>query len=135
MAFAGPLEDRIAIRSLNESYADAVFRRDAAAWAATWAEDAAWNLMGMSVTGRDAILQLWLGAMANYPFAGFFVQPGSLAVTGDVAEGVVYTQEVLEKTDGTIVRPIGCYHDVYVRHDGQWLFQRRSFEMLKGQFP
>ena len=39
MAFTGPLEDRIAIRELLETYADAVCRVDAEAWGSTWAED------------------------------------------------------------------------------------------------
>jgi hypothetical protein len=39
MGFSGPIEDQLAIRTLHDSYADAVFRRDAAAWGANWAED------------------------------------------------------------------------------------------------
>lgn len=132
MAFTGPIEDQLAIRALNETYADAVFRRDAASWSATWAEDAEWDLLGNVVTGREAIVQMWLGAMANYPFAAFFVQPGSLDVHGDEAQGVVYTQEVLEQADGAVLRTVGRYVDTYGRRDGQWRFVRRSFSMLKG---
>ena len=36
MPFTGPAEDRLAIRELIESYADAVIRTDAEAWGATW---------------------------------------------------------------------------------------------------
>ncbi len=40
MAFTGPLEDRILIRELLDTYAHGVMTRDAEVWAATWAEDA-----------------------------------------------------------------------------------------------
>lgn len=40
MPFTGPAEDRLAIRELLETYADAVTRCHADDWAATWAEDA-----------------------------------------------------------------------------------------------
>jgi len=54
MAFSGSTDDQIAIRALIDSYTDAVFRRDADAWGATWAQDALWNLAGTHVRGRDA---------------------------------------------------------------------------------
>lgn len=132
MTFTGPIADQLAIRALNEAYADAVFRRDAHSWSATWAEDAEWDLLGNVVSGRAAITQMWLGAMANYPFAAFFVQLGSLALDGDRGEGVVYTQEVLEQADGTLLRTVGRYLDSYGKRDGEWRFVRRSFSMLKG---
>ena len=43
MPFTGPAEDRLAIRELVDSYGDAVYRHDAQAWGANWAEDAVWN--------------------------------------------------------------------------------------------
>ena len=53
MSFSGPLEDQLAIRSLHDSYVDAVFRRDPHDWGANWAIDGRWNLMGTTVEGRD----------------------------------------------------------------------------------
>ena len=44
MPFTGPLEDRIAIREVMETYAYAVMTIDAELWASTWAEDAYWAL-------------------------------------------------------------------------------------------
>lgn len=40
MTFTGPFEDRLALRELLETYADAVTQRDADTWGAIWAEDA-----------------------------------------------------------------------------------------------
>ena len=53
------LQDELALRDLMARYVDAVNRSEAAAWAATWAEDGVWSLLGTSVSGRDNILELW----------------------------------------------------------------------------
>ena len=132
MAFTGAAEDQMAIRTLHDSYGDAVFRRDADQWGGNWAEDGLWHLMGTDVKGRDAIVGLWVGAMAGFTFVAFFSQVGAIEITGDRATGRVFTHEVLETSDGTISRPVGRYDDEYVRHGGRWLFQSRRYSLLKG---
>ena len=132
VGFAGPADDVAAIRALNDAYADAVFRRDAGDWGALWAEDAGWSLMGMQVQGREAIVALWNQAMAGFAFVGFFVQHGAIAVSGDRAEGRIWTNEVLETLDGTQSRPVGRYDDIYVRGGDGWRFHHRTFTLLKG---
>lgn len=54
----------VAIRELCERYVDAVNRRDAKDWGATWAPDAVWDLGRGPVQGRDQIVAAWEGAMA-----------------------------------------------------------------------
>ena len=132
MSFTGPIEDQLAIRALNDSYCDAVFRRDAGDWGANWAEDASWTLMGNTINSRAAIVSMWEGAMAGFVFVGFFAQMGALRVDGDRAEGKVYTHEILENADGSMSRPVGRYDDVYTRVDGRWLFAERRYNFLKG---
>jgi ketosteroid isomerase-like protein len=127
----GPLEDRVAIRELHDSYGDAVFRRDAAAWGENWAPDATWNLMGNDFKGRQAIVELWNHAMGGFTFVGFFTQQGPLTITGNTAHGIVYTNEVLEQKDGKLFRQVGMYTDEYVKTDGRWYFARRAFKALK----
>ena len=132
MAFTGAAEDQMAIRTLHESYADAVFRRDADQWGGNWAEDGLWHLMGTDVKGRGAIVSLWVSAMAGFTFVAFFSQVGAIEIDGDRATGRVFTHEVLETSDGTISRPVGRYDDDYVRQGGRWLFQSRRYSLLKG---
>jgi ketosteroid isomerase-like protein len=132
MAITGPIEDQLAIRALHESYADAVFRRDAADWGALWADDATWNLMGTAVEGKEAIVGLWSGAMAGFAFVAFFSQVGTLEISGDSGTGRVYTSEVLEDQHGEMRRTVGQYDDLYVRKGGDWIYQSRSFAVLKG---
>jgi ketosteroid isomerase-like protein len=132
MGFSGPIEDQLAIRSLHDSYADAVFRREAGAWGDNWAEDGRWHLMGTIVEGRDAIVTLWNGAMGGFTFVAFFSQCAAIEIDGDTATGRVFTHEVLEGNDGTLSRPVGRYDDHYVKRDGRWLYQERRYTLLKG---
>lgn len=132
MGFSGPTEDQLAIRALNDSYCDAVFRRDAKDWGDNWTDDARWSLMGQKIEGRTNIIALWESAMAGFGFVAFFAQMGALRIDGDRAEGTVYTHEVLENADGSITRPVGRYDDIYERHNGRWLFRERRYNLLKG---
>lgn len=130
MTFIGPFEDRLAIRELLEAYADAVTRCDAAAWAATWTDDAEWSLPDYpefgTTTGRPAIVAMWIEAMKAYPGIIFEAWPGSIEITGDTATMRSYTSEVYDQ-DGTTMRDRGVYEDTCVKIDGQWFFQSRSF--------
>ncbi|RVT43274.1 nuclear transport factor 2 family protein [Sphingobium algorifonticola] len=133
--FTGPLEDRIAIREVLESYADAVNRVDEALWASLWVEDCHWDLshypeLGI-VSGKDAVVALWAGAMPHYPKLSFMVMPGMIRVDGDRAEVRAYISEIYEEP-GTLKdkRARACYNDVFVKRDGQWLIQSRSFTII-----
>ncbi|MDE2466881.1 MAG: nuclear transport factor 2 family protein [Alphaproteobacteria bacterium] len=122
--------DRRAIRERLEAYADAVFRRDATAWAANWVDDGEWDLAGTKVRGRDQIVAVWNGAMAQFSFVGFFVQLGEVQISGDSATARSYTTEYLTQTDGQRRRVIGTYEDRLVRRGDTWLFAGRSYRIL-----
>lgn len=136
MTFTGPFEDRLAIRELLETYADAVTRRDADAWGATWAEDAEWSLPDYpelgTTTGRPAIVAMWIEAMKAYPGIMFEAWPGSIAITGDTAAMRSYTSEVYDQ-DGVTMRDRGVYEDTCVKIDGRWFFKTRSFRNIHRQ--
>jgi uncharacterized protein (TIGR02246 family) len=133
MAFEGPLEDRIAIRELVDSYGDAVFRKDPARWIATWCEEGEWSLPGFQVAGKAQIEAAWLQAMGAFSLAAFFANLGSIRVQGDRAEATVYTQEILVQADGAVRRIIGVYDDELLKRDGGWLFRRRAYRILHDQ--
>ena len=46
MLSQGPIEDRLQIRELIDSYNNAVMRFDGETWASNWAEDGVWHLPG-----------------------------------------------------------------------------------------
>jgi len=136
MAFEGPFEDRLAIRELLDTYADAVCRNDVEAWAATWAEDSFWALPDYpdlgEVRGKAAIVEMWKGAMAQYPGVVFVASAGAIIVEGDRATVRSWTSEVYDQ-DGVTKRDRGRYDDVCVKQDGKWLFQSRSFKNIHRQ--
>lgn len=131
MSFFGPETDRLAIRERIDAYSDAVFRRDADAWIDCWDDAATWDLMGHAVTGRDAILQTWLGAMDTFGFVGFHAFPGAMHVSGETATARVWVSEVLVPKDGGLRRVEGAYDDTLARGaDGLWRFTRRAYRIL-----
>ncbi|MGF7155350.1 nuclear transport factor 2 family protein [Novosphingobium gossypii] len=136
MPFTGPFEDRLAIRELLETYADAVTRRDAEAWGATWAPDAEWSLPDYpelgTTHGRPAIVAMWIEAMKAYPGIMFEAWPGSIEIDGDRAVMRSYTSEVYDH-DGVTMRDRGVYEDTCVKVDGRWLFKSRSFRNIHRQ--
>lgn len=133
--FTGPLEDRIAIREVLETYADAVNRVDEELWASIWAEDSHWDLshypeLGI-VEGKEAIVALWRDAMPHYPKLSFLVSVGMIQVDGDQAQARTYISEVYEDPE-TLKdkRARACYHDKLVKRGGAWLLQSRSFTII-----
>jgi uncharacterized protein (TIGR02246 family) len=134
MISSGPVEDRLAIRELVESYNDAVMRFDADAWASNWTEDATWTLPGMGdVKGRDACVGLWKQLMGSFEFVGFFASAGPIVVDGDRAHGTWYQQEFLHQKDGAKRAVTGRYEDDYVKRNGRWLIAKRVYSVLNAQ--
>ncbi len=125
------IEDDLAIRDLVYRYADAVCRRDKEAWAATWAEDAVWQLPNAPLmSGRDAIVELWVNAMAGFPFVVQLVNFGVLDISGDTASGRWYLTENLQFPNGNGMYNVGVYQDKYIRTPQGWQFSSRHYAVL-----
>ena len=134
MISSGPVEDRLMIRELVESYNDAVMRFDADAWGANWTDDAVWNLPGAGdMTGKPTIVVAWQQAMSAFSFVGFFASAGPIIVTGETASGTWYQQEFLHQKDGVKRTITGKYTDSYIKRDGRWFFAKRVYEILDAQ--
>ena len=124
------VEDELALRNLMGRYVDAVFRSDAEAWAATWAEDARWNVVGTDVIGRDNIVGLWQQLMTTFEFALMLPSSSQFEVNGDQASGHYYLQEFTRDTAGESSTLISRYIDTYSRVGGDWLYQSRQYEII-----
>lgn len=133
--FKGPLEDRVAIAELHQTYADAVVRADADDWGKVWTEDAHWNLMGHAVDGRDAIVGFWKQAMSGLDAVSFHCIPSMTVVDGDRAVGRCQTQEYMKVKDGTTRAVGGLYEDEMIKRDGQWLYTSRKFRIVAEYNP
>lgn len=133
--FTGPIEDRLAIREVLETYADAVNRVDQELWASLWVEDSEWDLshypeLGF-VKGKAAIVDLWAGAMPHYPALSFIVSIGGIWVDGDAATARAYISEVYaEPGTDKDKRARAMYSDCLVKRGGQWFLQSRAFKIL-----
>jgi len=124
------LEDELALRNLMSRYADAVNRRDAQAWAATWDEDATWNLLGSDVRGRDNILALWQQMMSGFEFAVMMPASCLFDIRGDQAGGHWYLHEYTRDLEGNGATVLSRYLDSYRKWDGEWLFQSRNYSII-----
>lgn len=133
MISSGPLEDRIAIRELVESYNDAVMRFDADAWGANWAEDSHWIRSMGEAHGKADIVGSWQQAMSAFSFVGFFASAGPIIVTGSTAHATWFQQEFLHGKDGSRRTVTGQYEDDYVKAGGRWYFQQRVYKVLHAE--
>jgi ketosteroid isomerase-like protein len=122
--------DDLAIRRLVHRYADAVVRRDAAAWASCWAERSSWDLgRGRNPDGKEQIVALWRQAMGGMAAVVQMVHNGAADATDepDRATGRWYIDERYRRADGTDGILLAHYDDEYVREaDGEWRFARRA---------
>jgi ketosteroid isomerase-like protein len=124
-------EDELAVRNLVARYCDAVCRRNAAAWAATWVPDCTWDLGGgRVVTGREAALELWTSAIARYPWVAQLAPTGTVEVSGDTGRGSWWVLELNHLPDGDGALHLGHYDDEYRRTAEGWQFAARRFAMV-----
>jgi ketosteroid isomerase-like protein len=125
------MDDHYQLHDLVARYSDAVSRRDEAAFSATWAADARWQLPGMPETqGRDNIVALWLGVMDRFPFVLQRMNNGTVEIDGNTGSGRWYLSEHIGAEDGSVMVNIGVYQDRYIRADSGWVFSERHFSML-----
>lgn len=120
---------REAIQDLVHRYADAVVRRDEAQWAATWADDAAWELgAGRRVEGRDAIVSLWNTAMDGFKAVVQNVLNGTadLDETAGTGTGRWYIVEHWQRADDSRGMLLAHYEDTYTRDADGWHFASRE---------
>lgn len=133
--FTGPLEDRVAIAELHQTYADGVVLIDADIWATVWADEAHWSLLGMEVDGKEAIVETWKQAMKGFSAVSFHCIPSMTRIDGDRATGRCQTQEVMKVADGSTRVIGGLYEDEMVKRDGRWLYTSRKFRIVAEYNP
>jgi uncharacterized protein (TIGR02246 family) len=121
-------EDERAIRRLVARYCHAIAERDDEAWAATWAEDGEWIVLGSAVRGREAILAHYQKLVSGVRWVVQVAHDGIVEVEGDAARGRWLILEFLQWKNGAGGQNVGRYRDTYARGaDGEWRFRQRAF--------
>ncbi len=122
-------DDYVAIQRLVHRYSDAVVHRDVDKWGSCWSESAFWDFgRGRKVEGKDAIVRLWLAAMAGMDAVVQMVNNGDAWMIGsdpDRAAGRWYVVERYRRADGEVSILLAHYDDEYVRIPGGWQFSKR----------
>jgi len=120
-------DDEGAIRDLVSMYCHAIAERDDAAWAATWAEDGEWVVLGSTVRGRGAILAHYQKLVSGVRWVIQHANNGIVEVDGSSGRGRWQIVEYLQGAHGGGGVNIARYRDDYVRGaDGKWRFARRE---------
>lgn len=130
MSFTGPLEDRIAIRELGETYADAAFRSDREGWLDCWAEDCVWVTPFGELRGKSAMAAQWDQIDAQFGMVGFFPMLAALDVSGERARARCYVREIATVREGGLYKVVGRYEDELLRVGGIWRYARREYAAL-----
>jgi ketosteroid isomerase-like protein len=120
--------DELALRALVARYCHAIAQRDDDAWAATWAPDAEWQVLGKTLRGREAILAHYQALVRDVRLVMQFADNGLIELEGDRARGRWLVTETIQWNDGRAGLNLGVYRDDY-RQDpaAGWRFARREF--------
>ena len=134
MPFTGPLEDRIAIREMYDTYADGANRMDRATWLSVWADDGVWHTHYFEQHGLAAIGENYDELMAPVSATTFLTQICSIEIEGDTARASSIGQERLMMPGGSF-RLTGLNQDRLVRRGGSWQILRRDYHVSIEEAP
>jgi hypothetical protein len=117
------------IRQLHARCIDAVWRKDAAAFADCFTADGEWIIAGVHARGRaqlkiefDQFLGLNERVLMHFGAPILSVEDGS-------AVGRTHVYEDVKTIDGRGMKTIGTYHERFVLAGDLWLFAWRRFDM------
>jgi hypothetical protein len=128
----GPVEDRLAIRELIETFSVGAMHIDADIWGSTWAENGSWKLPSMSepAVGKTKLLATFKEKLAYVDYMSMISFPADLVIEGDKAQGKAYCRELIYTKSGEQKVVIGYFNDEYVKQDGRWYFLSREYQVM-----
>ena len=130
MAFAGSIEDRIAIRELSGAYGYASATGDVDGWLACWADECRWLTVLGDVAGKHGLRAQWEKLWADWRCVAFSAEIGSIEIAGTEARGRTVTNETVHLQNGGLFKLAGLYDDRLVKRDGIWLYAERRHTPL-----
>ena len=128
----GPVEDRLEIRELIETFAVGAMHIDVDIWGSTWAEEGSWKLPSMTeaAMGKANLIAAFKEKMSYVSYMSMISFPAELVVEGDRARGRAYCRELIYPKAGGEKVVIGYFEDEYVKRDGRWLFLSRVYNVM-----
>lgn len=118
------------IRQLHARFVDAVFRKDADAFAQCFAENAEWKIAGMHIRGRNEIGTMFAKLLGICARVQIIAGTPVLNLEKDSVTGRLNVTELAKMVDGTSALTLGVYYDRYVEEGGLWRFQWRHFSLF-----
>ncbi|VWX52873.1 SgcJ/EcaC family oxidoreductase [Novosphingobium sp. 9U] len=119
------------IRQLHALYTDAVWRKDAAAFAQCFTPDAEWRVDGSVLRGRDEIVREFERTLAGVKRVLVGYRTPYLELTGaERASGRTYVTEHYAWTLGPPTTTIARYYEYYVDGGDPWCISWRLHELL-----
>jgi ketosteroid isomerase-like protein len=125
--------DELAIRALAYAFADAVNRRDAAAFESLWDENGVWDIgapLHSIATGAANIAAHMIALAEPLEFFVQLVHSGVVAIDGDQATARWSVQETGRTRNNGPYNNHAFYEDELVKRDGTWRFARRSYRYV-----
>lgn len=122
------LAAEIGVRRLHALCADAVWRKDRAAFVACFTADGVWKVAGADLSGQQAIgdgfeqfLALNERVLMNFASPILDFSDGQLS-------GRTYTTETVKTMDGQRMCSVGIYYERFAEVAGEWRFAWRHFD-------
>lgn len=129
------MTDHIAIQDVISRYSNAVTRRQWAAIAGTFAQDATWEVVGGPHPMKFIGAQIGPGLQAAIGMTSSLIQlitPSAIELHGDRADAHCNIHEFGEMLDGkSHFEASGTYDDILRKVHGEWRFVSRICTMLK----
>jgi uncharacterized protein (TIGR02246 family) len=117
------------IRQLHARFIDAVWRKDADAFAQCFARDAEWKIAGQHFRGRAEIGATIGKLLAACARVQIMAGTPLLEVGQGTATGRIQMTELARMADGSSAMTLGVYYDRYLEVEERWLFQWRHFAL------
>jgi hypothetical protein len=117
------------IRQLHARCADAVWRKDAAAFGACFTTDGEWRIAGLVMKGSGHIAEMFGQIMTGFDRVLMTFRTPILEVGPGIATGRTHVTEHSAFADGTRTLAISTYYERFAEQGGQWRFSWRLFQL------
>ena len=121
-------EAEFGIRQLHARYTDAVWRKDAAAFADCFTAEGEWRISGQIFRGRRQIEESIARILANFQRVLITFRTPILEVKEGVASGRTYITEQCAWKNGNTNISIGLYFEHFIQDNDRWQFSWRLFQ-------